>query len=136
LTKELVDAGSARCPRDSVQLGLQLKILLAGGLSVEACLLTDGADRTANLVRVALDVEAGDPCLAARGARERREDLQGGRLAGPVRPEQSEHRPLGDGERDPVKGADPARIRLGEPVRLDGVCEHHSSLNVVSIEHC
>jgi hypothetical protein len=75
-------------------------------------LLPDDAERAAHPLCVADDVEAGHPRLAAVGARERGQDLDGGRLAGAVRAEQAEDRPRLDSEAEPVERADAARICL------------------------
>ena len=59
----------------------------------------DGAHR----VGLAVQVVAGDADLAAVGGGERGQDVDGGRLAGPVRAEQGEDRALGHGQVEAVE---------------------------------
>ena len=68
------------------------------------------------------DVEACDVRRPGVGSRERREDLHRRRLAGAVRPEQSEDRALGNGKAEPVERTDATGVRLDEVVGCD--CVH------------
>ena len=73
--------------------------------------LREVPDPTANLERLALDVESENSCRAARGPEQAHQDLHRGRLAGTVRPEEPEH------GIDRHLGRDPSE-HLGSPERL------------------
>jgi hypothetical protein len=56
---------------EAVERGLHLEVLPAGRIRVGPRPLSHDADRAAHALGLAQDVEAGHPCLAAVGARER-----------------------------------------------------------------
>ena len=75
---------------DAVELGVEAEVELRREVGVERRVLEHEADVAADLRPLAHDVVAGDPRLAARRGDEGAEDLDGGRLAGPVRAEEPE----------------------------------------------
>jgi hypothetical protein len=119
------------------EVGDQEQVLLAREQVVDGGELAGDADRGANPVRLALEVEAGDLDLAAVRGEERREDLHGGRLPGPVRAEEREDRSLCDLEVDPVEDGVVAE-RLSQPrdpqrgPRCGRGCGHDPFLSLVS----
>ena len=90
--------------RKSVQGRLKPDELAAGHERVERRLLERDADRLADLARLGDDVVARDLRGAARGAQERGEHADRGRLAGAVRAEEGVDLALGDVEVDAAHG--------------------------------
>src|SRR6266540_3384208 len=66
-------------PAHAVELALEGEVLAAGRLRVDPGLLGHAADRLADPLGLAQDVEPGDPRLAAVGPRQGGEDLDGGK---------------------------------------------------------
>ena len=97
-----------------VDRALELQVLAAGRLGVEAVLLPDDADRAAHALRLREHVVAGDARLAFVGPREGGEDLDRRRFAGAVRAEEREDRPLVDREVEAVERLDVRRVVLPE----------------------
>ena len=93
-------------PRQTVQRALEAHVVVPAQEGVERGLLQRGADRLAHLRAVLDHVEAADRGAAARGRQERRQDVHGRRLAGPVGPEEAVDLARRDLEVDPVDGAD------------------------------
>ena len=118
LREQLVGALRELAATKSLQTALQDVVLAPGQFDVHAGLLRDDADRAANARRLARDVEPRDASGAAVGTGERRQDLDGRRLARAVRPEQAEDRAGLHAERQPVERLDVA-VSLGEACRLD-----------------
>src|SRR5690606_4175653 len=87
---------------DAVELGVEAEVELRREVGVERRVLEHEADVAADLRPLAHDVVAGDPRLATRRGDEGAEDLDGGRLAGPVRAEEAEGLAGLDGEVDAV----------------------------------
>ena len=100
---------------------LQAQVLAAGERDVDAVLLLDDADPAPNARCVASHVEVRHSRRPGVGARERGEDLDRGRLARAVRPEEPENRSLRHREREPVERAHAARVGLDEVLRFDRV---------------
>jgi hypothetical protein len=88
-----------------VQVGHEEHVLLAGDQAVDRGELAGHADRGAHRLRVDGQVVAADADAAGGrvGRDEGGEDLDGGGLAGAVRAEQGEDRPLGHGQIDTVE---------------------------------
>ena len=78
-----------------VQPAEQPEVLAAGQVLVDRGVLARQADDPPDRVRLADDVEAGDRGSAGIGLEEGRQDPDGGRLAGAVRPEQAQDGALG-----------------------------------------
>ncbi len=98
------------------------EVLAAGQVLVDGRVLAREADQLPHRLRVAGDVEPGDARAAGVGAEKRREDPDRGRLAGAVRPEQSQHRSLLHLEVDAVERAHlvlPGAVDLDEPLCFD-----------------
>ena len=87
-----------------MQSRLKANELATGHQRVERRLLERDADRLADLARLGDDVVAGDLRGAARGAQERGEHADRGRLAGAVRAEEGVDLALGDVEVDAAHG--------------------------------
>src|SRR4029079_15390003 len=104
-----------------VEVALQRQVLTAGQLAVDARLLRDDADPATHVGRLPVDVEAGHPRGPGVGPRPRGQDLDGGRLAGAVRNQQTEDGARRDGEAQPVECADVLAVRLDQPGGLDRV---------------
>jgi len=101
---------------------LQAQVLPPGESDVDAVLLLDDTDHTPHARGFPKDVEACDARRPRLGSRERREDLHRRRLAGAVRPEQSEDRAVRNGEAEPVERTDATGVRLDEVRGCD--CVH------------
>ena len=102
--EQRVSALLALGPRKSVQSRLKPNELATGHQRVEGRLLERDADRLADLARLGDDVVARDPRGAARGAQERGEHADRGRLAGAVRAEEGVDLALGHVEVDAAHG--------------------------------
>ena len=85
------------------QVGHQLEVLFPCEELVDRGELARDADGGPDRIGLAVDVMTGDLHLAAVGADQGREDLDRRRLAGAIRSEQREDRPLGDLEVDAVE---------------------------------
>jgi hypothetical protein len=80
---------------DPVEAGLDLQRLLRGEEGIEEDFLRHDADRALRVARMRVDVEAPDRAAAPRFGDEAGEDVDQGRLAGAVGPEQPENPPRG-----------------------------------------
>ena len=135
--EQLRDAAPALGPAQMVQICHEGQVLLAREEVVHGRRLTGDADHLANGVGLTGGIVSADPDLARVGTDHRRQDLHGRRLAGAVRSEQREDRPLGNAEVDPVHG-DRVVEGLPQPDRFecrlgrDGV--HRSSLPMLLTE--
>ena len=117
LLEQLGDAAPARVAAEVAQVGHQPQVLRAGEQAVDGGELAGHADAVARTaVGVGDDVVAGDAGLAAVGGEQRGQDVDHGRLAGAVGPEQGEDRALGDLEVDAVEH-DRVAEGLAEPGR-------------------
>src|SRR5262249_27333045 len=97
------------------------QVLTAGRVGVEAGALPDDADRLADALRVAGDVDPGHTRLAAVGTRECGQDPHRRRLTGPVGTEQAEDRSALDLEAEAVEGLDAALVCLPQVRCFDRV---------------
>ena len=111
--------GCAALRRRCRTSALQDEVLAARGLGIDGRPLADHADRAADRFRVADDVDASDLGGAAVRPGERGQDLDRGRLARAVRPEQAEDGAGLDGEASGRRARRPRRVALDEPVGLD-----------------
>ncbi len=96
-----VEVGAAH----ALQAALEDEVLAPGRVAVDARCLRDVADRPPHRAGLGADVVSRDGRPTGIALRQGREDAHGRRLAGAVRPEQAEDLALGDGEPDPVEGA-------------------------------
>jgi hypothetical protein len=96
---------------------------MPGARKVDTVLLPDNTDLAANAQRVTPHVVSGDARRSLVRGRERRENLDRGRLARAVGAEQPEDRPCGDGEAEAVQRANVA-VGLDEAVGLDRLFGH------------
>ena len=90
--------------RQPVEGGLKADELAAGHQGVERGFLQRHADRLAHLARLGDDVVPGDLRGPARGAQERCEHADRGRLSGAVRAQEGVDLAFGDVEIDPAHG--------------------------------
>ena len=79
--QQLVGAGARWAAAHVVEQADHLEVLEAGQVLVDRCVLPGQADVLTNALRLALDVDPGDPRLARVGAEERRQDADGRCLA-------------------------------------------------------
>src|SRR5215216_3023865 len=121
--QHLLAAGGRGGPVDAVQLPVELEVLLGGQVGVQGRLLEDQADVAPDLVALAGHVEAGHRGRPGGGVDERAQDLDGGRLAGPVGPEEPEGLAGGHVQVD-------ATHRLDRLVALDQAADRHRSLRL------
>ena len=114
--EQVVAALRALGARDALQAALQAHVLAAGEHRVERDVLQRDADRGAHLRALLRDVVARDRRAAARRRQERREDLDGRRLARAVGPEEAVDLAGRDVQVDAVDGAD-AALELADQAR-------------------
>jgi hypothetical protein len=126
--EQCVDPLLQRAAAQAIDLALQAQVLAPGGLTVYPGLLRDHADQAAHGVGVAHHVVAGDRGRARVGQRKGGEDLHRRRLAGPVGPEQAEHRAGLDGKVQSVEGPHVAGIRLVQVPGFDCVFHDESPI--------
>jgi hypothetical protein len=117
--EQLIDPWIEMLAAQSVELALKLQVLPAGGLFVDAGLLSDDADRLADPLGLVEDAEAADSRRARVRVREGREDLDRGGLTGAVRSEQPEDRAGRDADAEPVECLRLRGIGLLQADRLD-----------------
>ena len=96
--------------REVVQPSDELEVLEAGQVLVDRRALSREADPEPQLLGVAHGVQPVDLRSAAGGREQGGQDPDRGRLAGPVRPEQPEHRAGLDLEVDPLERLDVAEV--------------------------
>ena len=111
--------------RYPVETGLEIQQLAWREKGVDVQLLRHHADRGARPARMAVDIDAPDRGRSGGLVDQARQDVDQGRFAGPVRPEQAENGPFGNIEVDSLQR--PARreilrsaIGLGEAADPDG----------------
>src|SRR4029079_8712529 len=102
--EDVLEALLGRVARHAVQLRVEPEVLLRREVLVERRVLEDQADVPADVGRAAHDVEPGDRRAAAGRPEQRAQDVDGGRLAGAVRPEEPERLSGSDLERHAVDG--------------------------------
>jgi hypothetical protein len=117
--EQLVHAGVESLATQSVELALELQVLPARRLFIDARLLGDDADHLADPLGLVEDAEAADSRRARVGVCEGREDLDRGGLTGAVRPEQPEDRAGRDADAEPVQGLRLRGVGLLQADRLD-----------------
>ena len=119
---------AAGCVRlgEAVHPGLQAHVLAGGQELVERGLLQGDADRVADLGALLDDVVAGDPGRAGGRRQQRRQHVNGGRLAGSVGAEKAVDLARRDRQVDPVDGAGPLLEFAHEALDLDPVVGSHS----------
>jgi len=130
LGEQVGGAGVALGPADAVVGGVEGEVLPGRQRPVEvAPLRYDGQPRPRG-DRIASHVDPGEDRLAAGRLDPGGEHADGGRLAGPVRAEQTEHLALADREGQAVDGVDiPLRVPLDQVDDLDG----DAAVNVVHV---
>jgi len=101
--EQVADARVEGAPAHALDPTLQRQVFPAGGVAVDARALGHVADRAADRVRLADDVVARDLGAARIRLRQRREDLDGGRLPGSVRAKEAEDLAGADAETDAVE---------------------------------
>ena len=102
------------------QPGVHGEVAATGEGSVDDRFLEHDRAHPARLDRLRGDVEAGQAGVAGRGGDGGGEHADGGRLAGTVGAEQTEHLAGGDVEVDALHRLDATGIGLGELADLDG----------------
>ena len=80
----------------------------------------------------AAEVGAEDMSRACRGPLETREDAEQGGLPRPARPEDDEHLPLGDRERQPLEGGSVSFRSRVDPEEVANLDRAHTVLRVES----
>jgi hypothetical protein len=128
--EELVRVHLAAVLADALQRRLQSKVVATGEQRVERRLLERDADHRAHLRAFLDDVVATDTCSSGRWRQQRRQDVDGGRLPGPVRAEEAVDLTRSDGDVDAVDGARALLVLPNEPFDLDPVGRrlHHPTL--------
>jgi hypothetical protein len=118
---QLVTAARRLRLRDPVHPGLQAHVLTRRQKWIEGRLLERDADRVADRRPLSDDVVAGDGRRPRGRGEQRGEHVNGGRLAGAVRPQEAVDLTRGDGEVDPVDRPRALAELANEAVRLDPV---------------
>jgi hypothetical protein len=106
---------------------LKFEVVTAGGHRVQRGTLGDDTDLAPHPAGVPQHVVAGDRGLPRVRPGQRGQDLDGGGLAGPVRPEQAENLAGPDVEAEPVEGLDPTRVILVGVGLAQLDCRHGST---------
>ena len=114
--EQLVGARAGLLFREVVEPSEHPEVLASGQVLVHGRVLAGEADRLAHRLRFADDVEARHACAAGIRLQQRREDADGRRLAGPIRPEQAENGAFLHLEVDAVERA---HFTLARAVDLD-----------------
>ena len=117
--EEVGDPSSTLLAAEVVEVGHEPEVLAAGQEVVDRRELAGDADGRAHALRVRPQVGTADLDLAGVRREERRQDLDGRRLAGAVGTQQGEHRARRDLDVDPVEDEELA-VRLAETGDLDG----------------
>jgi hypothetical protein len=124
--EQLARARRGRPARQVDEPSDQTQVLASGQIAVDGRILSRQTDPLPHGLRLADDVETEHLRPTRVGQQHRRQHADGGRLAGPVRAEQTEHRPGGDLEVDarqrldraePLAQALDADRRLRHPAR-------------------
>src|SRR2546422_10635149 len=120
LPQQLVDPcrGGARPPREVPQPRGEAQVLLDREVAVERGLLKHQPDAAPHREALAHHVVPRDAGAPARGREQRSEDMDGGGLAGAVRPEEAKKLGLAHVEVEAVQRADRAEV-LAQAARLD-----------------
>ena len=103
-----LDRLAAPCPRQSVGAGEELQVLAHGEIAVERELLRHVAKPRPAGGRGLVEVEPVDARGALAGAEQAAHHLEGGGLAGAVRPQEAEDLAPRDGEGNAVRGREAA----------------------------
>ena len=114
--EQLVGARAGLLFREVVEPSEHPEVLASGQVLVHGRVLAGEADRLAHRLGFADDVETRHACAAGIRLQQRREDADGRRLAGPIRPEQPENGAFLHLEVDAVEGA---HLTLARAVDLD-----------------
>ena len=101
--EQLISAAMAFAPVEMVEVRHQHQVLFAAQQAVHSRELPSDTDGSAHQVGLTRDIEAVDERLAAIGAQQGRQDLDGRRLAGSVWTEQRKRGSLDDLEIDAVE---------------------------------
>ena len=125
--EQLLRARAALLLGDALQRRLEAKVVARGEERVERGLLERDADEPADLRPVLHDVVAADERRPGGRRQQRGQDVDGGRLPGPVRPEEAVDLTRRDGEVDPVDGPRTLLVLADEPANLDPVLGRHRS---------
>src|SRR2546428_360123 len=107
---ELGDARGRDPARQVPQPRREAQVLLHREIAVQRRLLEDEADAATGLEVIAYDVVSGDTRRAPSGTQQRGEQMDGGRLAGAVGPEEPEELALPHLEVEVVERADRAEV--------------------------
>jgi hypothetical protein len=119
LREQLVDARGQVAAAQAVDLALQAHVLAPGGVAVAARLLANAADRAPHGARLGHHVVTRHAGGARVGARQRREDAHGRRLARAVGPDEREDRAGGDAQVQAVERPHVAGIGFHEALGFD-----------------
>ena len=123
--EQLVAAAAALGARDALQPALQAHVLAAGQHRVERHVLQRDADRGAHLGSLLRDVVARDGRPARGRRQQRREHLDGRRLAGAVGAEEAVDLARRHVQVDPVDGAHAALELADEALHVDSTLFGH-----------
>ena len=110
LLEQLVGTGLDLLLGQSVQVTDEPEVLTSGQELVDGRGLRGQAHRLAHFCGLALDVVPRHPCGSRCGRAQRGHHADRGGLSGPVRAEQTKHRPGGDGEGDAVDSSEVAEL--------------------------
>jgi hypothetical protein len=116
--QQLVGAGAGGAAGQAQQAGDEVQVLATAERLVQRRVLAGDADQLPHLVRLAADVVALDGGVPGVGADQGGEDAHRGRLAGPVRAQQAEHRAQFRLEVDAGQGGRAAEA-LHQPLGID-----------------
>ena len=122
--EQLARALLRRTAAEVVQAPDHLEVLEAAEVLVHGGVLAGEADSLADELRLRDDVEAGNARRTAVRLDQRREDANGGRLPGSVRPQQPEHAARLHAEVDAAQRVDVA-VALAQPLGFDGGVRRH-----------
>ena len=119
--------------RDAVEAGLDLERLARREEGIEQDLLRHDSDRPLGVARILVDVEAPDRGAAAALGDQAGEDVDQGRLAGAVGPEQAENAAARDVQGDAVERPLAAAIGLLQVADRDGRLGHGVSIAALTL---
>ena len=133
--EQLLGALGGAARRELEQPALEHEQLTAGLSRIEPGLLEGDADLAPGPIRIGRHVDPGDAGGPRRDRHQRGQHLHRGRLAGPVGPEEAEHRPGRDREVDAAHGVDLAVLPTEV---LDELCapRRRASSNNLHIHCC
>ena len=110
---------------DALERRLEAEMVAAGQERVERGLLEGDPDQRTDLRALLHDVVAADACRARGRRQQRRQDVDGRRLARAVRAEEAVDLARRDGEVDPVDRSRALLVLANEPFHLDPVRRFH-----------